>query len=146
MIAIFPARANPPHIGHIRAFLKIREDYEKIIITISNNTYKGTKKNIMPPEDVIEILKEIFNHIPGYEIIPITEPFITRTSFDDLPDFDIVVTGNTIIYENMKKQNIPVRLMQRTPVYRGEFIREALEEALQNAYERGETHDKKHST
>ena len=131
MIAMFPVRANPPHLGHIITLLKIKDDYEKIIIAVSDNTYDGAKPQIISKEEVAFILNEVFKHFPKYEIIFSEERFITRTFFDDLPKFDIVVTGNPISYKNMKQQGIPVRFIERTPIYRGTFIREAYKRGME---------------
>ena len=126
MIAIFPVRANPPHTGHIISLLSIIDDYDKIIIAISNNTYDGKKPQIIPKTEVKAILNDVFKHFPKkYELVYSEERFITRKKFDDLPEFDIVITGNPIAYDNMIKQGIKVRFLQRTPIYRGTFIREA---------------------
>ena len=33
-IALFPCKANPPHLGHILTLLKYKDKYDKIIIDI----------------------------------------------------------------------------------------------------------------
>lgn len=137
--AIFPVRANPPHIGHIIAFLKIKKKYDKVIVTVSDNTYGELKPSIISSIEVKEILDEVFKHIGGYEIILVNEPFITRTIFDDLPSFDIVVTGNKAVYDNMKKHNIKVELLERTPIYRGKFMRDAYRKGVE--YEKSHTNN-----
>jgi len=135
--AIFPVRANPPHLGHVISLLKIKDDYDKIIIAISDNTYDGIKPQIIPVEEVRIILNEIFKHYPNkYEIVMSKERFISRKTFDDLPSFDVVVTGNVLSYENMKKQGKKVRFLERTPIYRGSFMREA--------YIKGMEYEKRH--
>lgn len=129
--AILPARCNPPHIGHILSFLRVKKEYDKLIIAISNNTYNGKKKPVITSQQSLHILKEIFQYIPGFEIIYNDKPFITRTSFNDLPDFDVVVTANSEVYENMIRQGVNVKMMERTPIYRGEFIREAYRKGIE---------------
>lgn len=135
MIAIHPVRANPPHLGHIITLLRIKNDYDKIIVAVSDNTYDGKKPQIIPQEEVKFILNEVFKHFPKYEVILSKERFITRTNFADLPKFDIVVTGNKAVYDNMIKNNINVRFIKRTPIYRSRFIRES--------YERGMKYEKR---
>jgi len=132
MIAIFPVRANPPHLGHVISLLKIKDEYDKIIIAVSNNTYDGKKPMLIPREEIINILNEVFKHFPDkYQIIKSEERFITRKKFDDLPKFDIVVTGNERAYLNMKRNGINVRYLERTPIYRGTFIREAYKRGME---------------
>lgn len=133
-IALIPARCNPPHIGHILSFLRVKRDYEKVIVAVSNNTYNGKKDQVMTAHQAISILKEIFRHIDGFEIIYTSIPFIHRESFDDLPDFDVIVTANSTIYERMMRLGVAVKMIERTPIYRGTFIREAYKKGLE--YER----------
>jgi len=131
MIAIFPVRANPPHLGHIITLLSIKDDYDKIIIAVSDNTYNGKKPQIIPKEEVAYILNEVFKHFPDkYEIVFSEERFVTRKYFNDLPEFDIVVSGNEKCCDNMKKQGIKVRFLERTPIYRSTFIREAYKRGM----------------
>ena len=131
MIAIFPVRANPPHMGHLISFLKIKDDYEKIYIAVSNNTYCGTKPSVMTQKEVKEDLEKVMKHIPGYEVIFTKIPFIIRKTFDDLPKFDIVVTGNSQVQDNMDRQGVPVRYLERTPIYRSIFMRESYKRGVE---------------
>jgi len=131
VIALIPTRCNPPHIGHILSFLRIKKDYDKVIIAVSNNTYNGKKDQVMTAHQAISILQEIFKHIDGFEIIYTDIPFIHRKTFDDLPEFDIIITANSTIYEHMMRLNVPVKMVERTPVYRGTFIREAYKKGVE---------------
>ena len=123
MIAIFPSRMNPPHLGHIITLLKIKDDYDKILVALSDYTFEGKKPSVMKMEDRIKMIKEVLQYFPQFEIIRYGEPFRHRTNFDDLPKFDIVVTGDKGVYYNVKKQGLEARLIKRTPYYRGTTIR-----------------------
>ena len=125
--AIISMRANPPHLGHIRTLLRIKDQYDKIIIAITSSTHCGTKTQVMSTDEVMSIFREIFEkHFPEiYKVVYNEYDFCTRTTFDDLPGFDVIVTGNPESYQHMKKLGKNVVWIPRTPGYRGEYIREA---------------------
>jgi cytidyltransferase-like protein len=122
---IFPARMNPPHIGHITTILNLREQYGKVIVAVINDDFNGDKPNLISKEKVIEITNDIFRHIGSIDVIDGGEPFRLRKSFNDLPEFDVVVSGSNDVLDNCRKRNLSCACCDRTPVYRGECIREA---------------------
>ena len=125
MIALFPGRMNPPHLGHIITLLKIKDDYDKIIVALTNENYNGKKINVISMDEKIFILNEVLKHFPKFEIVSYNEPFRTRTNFCEFPKFDVVLTGNKGVYDNVIKQGLKAIFVDRTPIYRGEYIIEA---------------------
>ena len=120
MIALFPCKANPPHIGHIVTLLRIKDDYDKIIIDLLDTDL------LISAEESISILRKVLDHFSGkFEYWTHEDSYATLNEFDNLPEFDVVVTGNKKIYENMKKNGFEVKFIERTPSFYGEFIREA---------------------
>ena len=120
MIALFPCKANPPHLGHIITLLKIKDDYDKIIVDLLDADL------LISAEESIEILKQVFDYFPEKFIFTThKESYGAMKDFSNLPSFDIVVTGNEKIYKNMQKNGFKIRIIERIPSYYGEYIREA---------------------
>ena len=116
--AVFPLRGQPPHIGHIITIVNIYDDYDKIILYVLDNPgkYHSPKEFIMPPEEVANIFKKIFKHMPKIEVIIGSKHFRDATSFDGLPEFDILVTGNEDLIKGLKIK-IPVRFVPRSTIH-----------------------------
>ena len=103
MIALFPCKAAPPHIGHIITLLKIKDDYEKIIIDILDTDL------LISAEESKHILKQILDHFPGKFLFKThKESYMTVKKFSELPIFDIIITGNKRVYKNMKKNGFAI--------------------------------------
>jgi len=132
MIAIFPGRFQPPHLGHILTLMRIYPLYDEIIIAVSTNTYGGTKKHVMRQREVKDILEKIFKHLPKYRVIIIGKGFLERDNYDDLPKFDVVVTGNMQLIDKLKRLKIKSRHQPRSKVGRlnisGRVLRELFNE------------------
>jgi len=133
MIALFPARMNPPHLGHIITLLNIKNDYDKIIVALTDDDFDGAKPTVISTDKKIFTLNEVLKHFPKYEIVTYEEPFRTRKTFDDLPKFDVVITGSKKVYDAVVKHGLKARLIERTPVYRGTHIREAYQKGLKES-------------
>ena len=131
MIAIFPSRMDPPHLGHVLTLLRIMDDYDKILVALTEYDFEGEKPTAMPLAERISTLNAVLKYFPKFEIITFKGPFRQRTQFDDLPYFDIVVTASKGVYENVLKHGLKARFLERTPVYRGEFLREAYFKGLE---------------
>ena len=116
MIAIFPGRFQPPHIGHILTLMRMYPLYDEIIIAVSTNTYGGTKMHVMRQKEVKAILERVFKHLPKYRVIIIGRGFLERSNYDDLPKFDVVVTGNMQLMDKLEKLNIKSRHQPRSKV------------------------------
>lgn len=126
--AFFPGRFQPPHIGHILTLMRLYTRYDKIIIGISDNTYRGRKVQVLSTRAVKEILEAIFQHLPKFEIVFSGESLITREAFDDLPKFDIVVNGNPTTIHRLERLGIRCKLEPRSDGvgWRGTELREIL--------------------
>jgi len=110
-------RGQPPHIGHILTLSRVYDEYDKIIIHVVSGPGRHFSEEdfFLPPEDVVQVFREVFRHMPKIEVILGKEHLRDRTSFDDLPHFDIIVTGNKEFVESMKSQ-IPVRFIPRSTI------------------------------
>ena len=128
-IAIFPGRFQPPHLGHVLTLMKIYPLYDEIIIAVTSYTYGGRKKQVMKPREVKSIFENVFKYLPKYKVVTVGKGFIERKSFDDLPRFDVVVTGNLETIRRMEKMGIKARYVPRSEGvagWSGTELREAL--------------------
>jgi len=129
--AIFPGRFQPPHIGHILTLMRMYPLYSEIIIAITTYTYGGTKKHVMRQREVKNIFEKVFKYLPKYRVIIIGKGFIERDNYDDLPKFDVVVTGNTQTINKLEKLNIKNRYQPRSKIGKleinGQMLRELYE-------------------
>ena len=125
--AIISMRANPPHMGHILSLFRMKDEYDKIIIAITPSTHGGKKTQVMPVNEIMDIFTEIFerNFPEKYQVTYSKDDFSTRTKFDDLPKFDVIVTGNKRSFKHMKSIGQNVVWRPRVPGYCGTYIREA---------------------
>ena len=128
-VAIFPGRFQPPHLGHVLTLMRIYPLYDEVIIAVSEYTYGGGKTQVIHPEVAKKILEDVFQHLPKFQVVLIGKGFIKRTTFNDLPNFDVVVTGNLETIRKMEKLGIKTRYVERTKGLRGWSGRE-LREAL----------------
>ncbi len=131
-VAIFPGRFQPPHLGHVLTLMRIYPLYSEIIIAVSTYTYGGTKKHVMRQREVRDILENVFKHLPKYRVIIIGKGFLERDSYDDLPKFDVVVTGNMQLLNKLEKLNIKNRHLPRSKIGKlninGRMLRELFNE------------------
>ena len=129
VIALFSGRFQPVHLGHVLTLMDIYPKYSKIIVAITNYTYKGKKPHVLPRNKVKEILERIFQNLPKIEVVLTEEGFPVRQTFTDLPEFDVVVTGNRATIENMKNLGIDSEYVPRSYGigYSGTELRERLD-------------------
>lgn len=117
MIAIFPGRFQPPHLGHVLTLMRIYPLYDKIIVAIiPTYTYEGRKRQVVEPREVKRTLEAVFEHLPKIQVTMGGKEFLNRTSFDDLPRFDVVVTGNLATIHQMEKLGVKNRYAPRSKI------------------------------
>ena len=126
-VALFPCKVNPPHIGHIITLLRIKEDYNKIIIDILDADL------LISAKEAIFMLKEILDNFPDkFEYRTHKISYTKIRNLSKFPKCDVVVTGNKKLYKNLGKLGANVRLVDRVPVYRSRYIREAYIKGLKS--------------
>ena len=57
---------------------------------------------MIPSKEVVDIFKNIFQYMPKIEVISTKFSLRDKTSFDDFPLFDVIVTGNKDFEKDMK--------------------------------------------
>lgn len=88
-IAIFPIRGQPPHIGHVLTIVSLYAQYEKIIVHVAE-----LEDQYIETDLVVDSFKKIFKYMPNIQLVSSKGLFRNRVKFDDLPHFDVVVSGN----------------------------------------------------
>ena len=133
VIALFPMRAQPPHIGHILTIVRLYDKYDKLIIHIADNPGKHYKPEhyIIPPIESVKVFKEVFKYMPKVEVILGKQHIRDRTSFDDLPPFDIILTGNEQFIKDMKGDK-PVLFIPRSKIYGFDISGTVLRKLMKN--------------
>ena len=113
-------RGQPPHIGHILTIVRLYDEYESIIVYVVPypHPYYGKEDYILHPNTVVSIFQEIFKHMPKVRVLLSNGNLRDRISFDDLPPFDVVVTGNQDLIKSLQGKK-PTRFFPRSKI--GEF-------------------------
>jgi hypothetical protein len=126
MIALFPCKIDPPHLGHAITLLGIRDDYTHVIVDVLDTG----KERFVPAGDAIALLDRVLGCFPGTYRYRTHTTSYTR-SLDDLPDFDVVVSGNMRLLEFMHDHGYAVCYIERVPAYHAGCIRRAYRDGLE---------------
>lgn len=107
--ALFPGKFQPPHIGHIQTLMNIYPFYDKIIVGITED-----KPSVLSPLKVKNIFESILKHLPKFEVILIKGTIEGSDSIDNLPDFDVLLSGNQKVIDHVKKFGKKADFISRT--------------------------------
>ena len=118
--AFFPGKYQPVHLGHIITLMNIYDKYDKIIVGITED-----KPEIISQEKMKRIFETVLKHLPKFEIVLIKGTIVHSTSHDNLPDFDVCVTGNPQVIEKLTEYGLNVEFIERSEGigYKGSEIR-----------------------
>jgi len=119
MNAIFPARMNPPHVGHFMTIRKQLCEYDFIYIYLHDDG-----DDFMSVEERKNIIETILEDLPIKVIIEHIG-FQNRIDFSDIHK-GVVLTGNPKVIDNCKKHCVLVKRINRYPDYVGTQIRESM--------------------
>jgi len=107
--AFFPGKFQPVHLGHILTIMSLYEKYDKIIVGITEDI-----PEVMPQIERKKTFERIFKHLPKFEIVLIKGTIENSTSPDNLPDFDVCLTGNPKVIEKLNKYGLKTKLVKRS--------------------------------
>lgn len=117
-VGIFPARMNPPHIGHFMTLAKLLKIYKIIYVYLYDDG-----------DDFMALShrKHIIETIAGDKVKVIIEKtgFRFRDYFGDV-QMGVVLTGNQKVIKNCKKHGVITKKVDRFPDYSGCYIRESM--------------------
>lgn len=128
MIAFFPGKFHPPHLGHLKTILDLTKKYDKVIVGISEHLPKNPVTTV---NRIIEILEQIFENFDNIEVCKIKGTLIKKKNKKGLPKFDILLSGNIDVLEWATKMKIPHRFIKRAEGYlfSGTEIRDELQDS-----------------
>jgi len=124
-VAFFPGKFHPPHIGHIQTILNIMPKYRKIIIGVSEHT---PDQAVTTPNYIITMLKDFFKAYENVEIFKIKNVLVERDNIEDLPAFDVLLSGNEDVINWANRMGIKNEYTPRSagPLCSGTEIRNKL--------------------
>jgi nicotinamide mononucleotide adenylyltransferase len=97
MIALFPGKFQPPHVGHIITVVRIYDEYKKIIVGVTEDG-----PIVMAQNDRVEMLRELFKYMDKVSVIPLSGVLSEYEDSSLLPMFDICLSGNQKVVEKIR--------------------------------------------
>jgi nicotinamide mononucleotide adenylyltransferase len=113
-VAFFPGKFHPPHLGHLKTLLDISDRYSKLIIGVSEHRPSNVVTTV---ENIISILETLFRTNDNIEVVRITGTLVDKKDVDDLPKFDVLLSGNEDVLSWASKLNIANELVPRSDGY-----------------------------
>ena len=111
LVAFFPGKFHPPHIGHILTILNELPKYKKFIIGVSGDI---PRNQVATPGKIADTLKLFFNSFNNVEVMLING-VLTETRYTyDLPKFDVLLSGNEDVLYWAKMKNIEFLFVPRS--------------------------------
>jgi nicotinamide mononucleotide adenylyltransferase len=110
-VAFFPGKFHPPHIGHIQTLLNIMPKYKKLIVGVSEHL---PEEVITTPDEIIDSLKLLFSYFDNVEVCKIKGTLIDREDIEDLPCFDVLLSGNPDVLAWGQKMGLKVEHVNRS--------------------------------
>ena len=108
-IAFFPGKFQPPHLGHIMTLMQLYQEYDKIIVGITEDG-----PNIMSQEERKAIFEKAFEHLPKFKVVLLKGVLTENISLKDLPEFDICISGNKKVIEKIRSLGKEAKFFRRT--------------------------------
>lgn len=108
-VAFFPGKFQPVHLGHIISLMRIYEDYDKIIIGISEDN-----PQVLSLEDRRNIFQAVFKYLDKFEYFFVNGALITMKNPNLLPKFDVCVSGNQEVLRKMQEFSFQTRFLERS--------------------------------
>lgn len=120
MIAFFPGKFQPPHLGHILTIVNIYNQYEKIIVGVTDGGPSILNKKIR-----IEMLENAFRYCDKIKVSSIKGILTKYEDIEGLPKFDVCISGNPEVIEKMESLGIKTKYISRSegPGFSGTEIR-----------------------
>ncbi|NQU87008.1 MAG: adenylyltransferase/cytidyltransferase family protein [Mariniphaga sp.] len=108
-IAFFPGKFQPVHLGHIISIMEIYEDYDKIIIGITEDNPK-----ILSFEERRDIFQVVFKYLDKFEYFYFDGILSEINNSILLPKYDICVSGNIVVIKKMNELGFSTRYLERS--------------------------------
>lgn len=121
--AFFPGKFQPVHLGHIITLMNIYDKYDKIIVGITEDT-----PEVISQEERKDIFDRVFKYLPKFEVETIKGTIVNSTSPENLPDFDVCLSGNEAVIKKLHEFGLHAEFIDRSRGvgYSGKEIRTLL--------------------
>lgn len=114
MIAFFPGKFHPPHLGHAKTILSLIPKYDKLIVAVSGDLPDITITNT---DIIFSILKDLFEPFTSVEVIKFEGVLTQKSDLSNLPIFDVLLSGNPEVLAWADKMNIASEFIPRSDGY-----------------------------
>jgi nicotinamide mononucleotide adenylyltransferase len=124
LVALFPGKFHPPHIGHIQTILGLLPRYKRLIVGVSEHQ---PEQAILTPDEIQKTLVSFFEDYEDVNVCRISGVLVEKETLDGLPKFDVMLSGNEDVLEWAKKHGLEARRVPRSVgyLYSGTEIRTA---------------------
>jgi cytidyltransferase-like protein len=96
-IGLFLGKFQPPHLGHIRTILNIKDEYSRLIIGITED------EKILKSCEIQAILTDIFKDFKNIEVIVVKG--VVEQGTAELPsDIDVILSGNHKVLDRLSAE------------------------------------------
>jgi len=126
-VGFFPGKFHPPHVGHILTMLSLLPKYSKLIIGVTED---APKEDVITVSGIIETLNSFFKNYDNVEICRIKGVLTKKTTTADLPEFDVLLSGNNRVLDWAENMGVSAQFVPRSEGFlcSGTEIREILNE------------------
>ncbi len=105
-VGLFLGKFQPPHLGHIRTILKIKDRYARLVIGITED------EKILKPNKIQDILTDVFREFENIEVVLIKG--VVEQGTAKLPeDVDVILSGNHKVLDKLSSK-YKIEFVERT--------------------------------
>lgn len=109
MIAFFPGKFQPPHLGHILTVMSFYDDYDEIVIGVTDDG-----PYIISRSCTKEIFEKVFRLLSKVNVVLIDGILCNRKSPVGLPTFDVLLSGNPNVIVWAENHNVRALYVPRS--------------------------------
>lgn len=111
MIAFFPGKFHPPHIGHLQTIMNIANEYDQVIVGVTGDI---PDHPLVTPKEVAICFRRILACIKNVQVYLIEGKLSEKKDLTGLPKFDILLSGNPKVLYWASKMNIQHKYVERS--------------------------------
>ncbi len=111
MIAFFPGKFHPPHIGHLQTIMNITDKYNSVIIGVTGDVPDNP---IIEARDIADCFIKILKYHKNISVQLINGVLCEKENLNDLPKFDILLSGNPKVLQWAKYMKIRHQFIARS--------------------------------
>jgi len=109
MIAFFPGKFQPAHLGHVLTVMSLYDKYDEILIGITDDTPHVCSRRVTKG-----IFHEVFHFLPKVKVVLINGVLCDKASTRGLPNFDVLLSGNPKVIKWAKIHSVKCEYIPRS--------------------------------